>query len=434
MPDSLSEFKFHEAGIFAGQTGVIDPGNHVIRGVSVITGGIEAEGHDLLVDDTTIKQLQSCAKAKGKIPVCLDHGSGVKDINGYLTGFRMDGNKLRADWHLLASHDETDKMLERAEKMPECFGLSVAFKGPPKGVPVGGGKMAARCERLLSVDCVTRPAANTGLFSIPEVDSIENDMAKATQADPNVAATVASGEPTLAQVLEQLQSINSRLDQHEQFLAQNAPEPTLEDLYNMKDEELAQLGITRAEVEDAVQEAVAAMESEQAAEGEQANEGELVGATEGANGATAGAAGGADTSAPATFKAISDRIIRLEKKLAAKELAEKEATEAIEFKSISDKITTLETQRNEALTSLEVIKADNDALRVAVKTGTRPVKAGVDFGVRMFGANDEGELHGFQARVKELVATGKTEGEAVKLAVKENPGQHADYVRSLSRK
>jgi len=32
--------------------------------------------------------------------------------------------------------------------MPECFGLSAAFKG--KGAPTRGGKKAARCERLLA--------------------------------------------------------------------------------------------------------------------------------------------------------------------------------------------------------------------------------------------------------------------------------------------
>ncbi|MEA3210349.1 MAG: hypothetical protein QOE70_3406 [Chthoniobacter sp.] len=50
------------------------------------------------------------------------------------------------------------KMLERAERMPECFGMSVKFKG---GGEKKGLKKFARAEKLISVDCLTQPAANT---------------------------------------------------------------------------------------------------------------------------------------------------------------------------------------------------------------------------------------------------------------------------------
>jgi hypothetical protein len=147
--------------------GHVDRANAVIRDVTLITSGVTAEGHDLEVDDETLTQMLGCAKERVKVPVKLDHGSGIKDLNGYLDNFRLSGKKLIGDWHLLNSHEETPKMLERAERMPTCFGMSAAFKG--SGVKMASGKKAARCFALKSVDCVTAPAANPdGMFSARE--------------------------------------------------------------------------------------------------------------------------------------------------------------------------------------------------------------------------------------------------------------------------
>lgn len=147
----------------------VDRANAVIRNVSLITGNIVAEGHDLHVDRTTLSQVLLSAQKAGQVPVKLNHQSGVENLCGYLPNFRLSdsGDKVLGDWHLLKSHEETQKMLERAERMPGCFGLSVAFKG--KGVDVGNGKKVARCEALKAVDCVASPAANPdGLFSSRE--------------------------------------------------------------------------------------------------------------------------------------------------------------------------------------------------------------------------------------------------------------------------
>jgi hypothetical protein len=442
-----SEIRFWSESLFAGNTGTID--GCTIRGVSVITGGQEAEGHGLTIDDETLRQLQACAKERGKIPVTLDHGSGVKDLNGYLTGFRLDASgdkpKIRADWHMLENHPETRVMLEKAEKMPTCFGLSVAFKGPPKGVAIGNGKMAARCEKLLSVDVVTRPAANEGLFSIPSVDNSSKVMAteksNVNAGEGNPAPTPPpppQGEPTMADIMEVLQHLNGRLDQHEQFLgnlqnpqAEENQGPTLEQLAQASDEELAQLGLTRADVNAAVQEVMAQMEADEAGRGQPGqSERELVGAAAeaGPSGEAPGGFGGGE--APATFSALQKRILQLESNQRLIELRKKQDAEEIELKSIEEKVVILATQRDEAIKFAETQAAEIEALRLAVKTGTRPVMAGVDTGVRMFGANENGQLHEFQVRVKQLVDGGKSEGQAIQLAVKENPGRHADWVAS----
>jgi hypothetical protein len=144
--------------------GNVDHGSSTIRNVSIITGDLVASGHDLYVDSVTLDGILLSAKKAGKLPVKLDHGSGVKDLCGFIDNFRRAGNKIIGDWHLLETHAETPKMLERAERMPECFGLSVAFAGGKEAI--GQGRFAARCDELKAVDCVTDPAAQVnGLFS-----------------------------------------------------------------------------------------------------------------------------------------------------------------------------------------------------------------------------------------------------------------------------
>lgn len=442
MPETNGEIRFDNEHFLVGDVGHIDELQGVVRGVSLIKKG-EAEGHGLVVDDILIKQLQACGKAKGKIPVNLDHGSGITSTCGYITSFRVDQDKLRGDLHLLKTHPEYHVLLERSARMPECFGLSVAFRPPEgnkKGDPMGGGKFAARCEDLRSVDLVCRPAANDSLFSVPSVDNSKIGMAKEKGTDPN--AGTENTEPTLQDVLAAVQQLTERLDQQDQFNQQvvdhlNAGnEPSLQDLVEASDEELAQLGLTREEVNSAVQEVMAGMEQEGLTgegqgqgQGQEGGQGDLAVAGAGASGTAAG-----QTSGAANLASLQKDLISLKSKVALKELNEKNAAEQAEFAAIEEKIMILAKQRDDYKVQFEEMKAKNEALEVHLKTGTRPVRAGVDNGMRMFSADGNGELHEFQARVKQLKESGKSEGEAITLAQKENPALHADWVQSLRKK
>lgn len=144
----------------------VDTVNGVIRGVSVITSGLIARGHDLEVDGVTLDQMQKCAESKGQVPVKVDHKSGAAAVCGYLCNFHRDDNKLKADWHLLKSHPQREQILEVAHRMPKGVGLSASFVSPENGER---GK--ARCSELISVDYVTLPAANPdGMFSRKDVE------------------------------------------------------------------------------------------------------------------------------------------------------------------------------------------------------------------------------------------------------------------------
>src|SRR4051794_20329069 len=185
-------------------SGKVDKEKHIIHGVSLITGDIEAEGHDLHVDDTTLGQIHSCAAGRNKITVKADHkgadGKTFTSIVGYLTNFRTEGKKVRGDLQLLESDPITPKIEEMAEGMPQNFGLRVAFKG--KGAKGAGGKQFARCEKLISVDLVETPAANPdGLFGQPAADSTANlnravDSSLVGMGNTNTDPNIAGAEPT----------------------------------------------------------------------------------------------------------------------------------------------------------------------------------------------------------------------------------------------
>lgn len=187
--------------------GSVDAEKGIIYGVSVITAGIEAKGHGLKVDDTTLKQMFNCATLdhKGKVAVRENHNAGVDGVTGYLCNFRCDGVQLRADWQLLETYKNRAQILEVAKTMPEKVGLSASFKGHLRVEVAKDGKenlifetdpttgeKKARCYELYFVDYVALPAANpSGLFSAKTISTSfdsTNPTMPTDNTDPNAAA------------------------------------------------------------------------------------------------------------------------------------------------------------------------------------------------------------------------------------------------------
>jgi len=152
----------------------------VIEGVSIISIG-EAKGHGLYVDETTLMEVKECAESyKGGVKVNLDHGAGIKDIVGFVNNFRIVGKQLLGDLNLLETSPMRDYVLEISSKLPDTFGISIAFSGPIREVE---GLAFASCTELYSADLVQTPAANaTGLFSFTakQVDSFSKQMPEDT--------------------------------------------------------------------------------------------------------------------------------------------------------------------------------------------------------------------------------------------------------------
>ena len=390
----------------------VDRAKGIVFGVSVITGGVKAKGHDLWTDNTTLLQMKEKGDERGKVLVKENHKNagggttGVDAMVGFLTGFRVEDGKTKADLHFYSSHPRRDLYLDAAENTPELFGLSAAFIPPEKG-EVKAGKKMARVDELVSVDLVTTPAANpSGLFSAG-VDSSDGAMSTNSSGaeDPILAA--------IKQLTGQLdafkQSVEGRLTNIE---AASQPELALGDLAEMTDEQLAEAGYTREQVDAAITEAIAQAEAAGAEAGEgAATEGAPAAEGEGAAAAApAGAALSALTKQVQELQATNDALVQ---RLEAEDTAAQQAAVNQEFAAVEE--------------ALETLSAENEALRLAVKSaGSKPVSAGRD----IIGFEAKGGKHSdgsFESIVELSVKGGKKRHTAMLEAIREHPTEYAAF-------
>lgn len=166
---------------FATASGAIDAKAGIIRGVSLITAG-PALGHGVMVDAKTLEQVKSAAEQySGGLKVKLDHNSGAGDIVGFIDALRVDGEKLLGDLHLLENSPHRNYILEIASKIPDTFGLSIAFSGPSE-MSADNKTILQRCSEIYSVDIVSEPAANPAGFFSRKLKQFQTDTT--TGAEP----------------------------------------------------------------------------------------------------------------------------------------------------------------------------------------------------------------------------------------------------------
>jgi len=157
---------------FAASAGVIDAEAGIIRGVSLITKG-PALGHGVMIDSTTLEQVKTAAEQyAGGLKVKLNHSGGAGDIVGYIDALRISGEKLLGDLHLLQTSPHRAYILEIAERIPDTFGLSIAFSGPSEK---SSDKLTTlqRCSEIYSVDLVSEPAANPNGFFARKLEQLQ---------------------------------------------------------------------------------------------------------------------------------------------------------------------------------------------------------------------------------------------------------------------
>jgi hypothetical protein len=209
----------------------------VIEGVSIISIG-EAKGHGLYVDETTLMQVKECAESyKGGVKVNLDHGAGIKDIVGFVNNFRIVGKQLLGDLNLLETSPMRDYVMEISSKLPDTFGISIAFTGPIREVE---GLAFASCTELYSADLVQTPAANaTGLFSFTakQVDKFSKQM-----TDPeNTEAPEGEVEVTIAELAKRMEALELSFGAMKTQM--EAMMPAEEPAAEMKEEMTAELSV-----------------------------------------------------------------------------------------------------------------------------------------------------------------------------------------------
>ena len=212
----------------------------IIEGVSIISVG-EAKGHGLFVDDITLQEVKACAESyAGGVKVNLDHGAGIKDIVGFCDNFRIVGGKLVADLNLLETAEKRAYVLEIAERMPDTFGISIAFSGP---VRERDGQSFASCTELYSADLVQTPAANpTGLFSFTAkpVDTSTKEMID----DKNKMEDGEEDTVSIADIIERLSALETAFGDYKSKMEEMPEdEEKMEDapMVEEKDSEMSKL-------------------------------------------------------------------------------------------------------------------------------------------------------------------------------------------------
>jgi len=412
-----------------GLSGVqVDRSNGIIRGVSVITAGITARGHDLEVDMTTLRQIKECAEKMGTVPTKWNHKTGADAVNGYLKNFQIDGNQLRADWHLLKSHSQYDQALELAERMPKNVGLSAAFLGDDEPIEKEGKKlMAARCDSLISVDLVATPAANpSGLLEakLPElVDGRANDE---TSMDPKNTPNSAP-EPTLTDLLAAVNALTETVAAQGQQIAEiqeaasHDEGPSLEEILSLSEEQIADL-VAAGEITEEDAAGIVALQAEHAA-----GDGEGEGSTEGAPAEGEAAPAGAE--AGTALSALTREVRMLQARLTRDDIAAEEAEVAHHFETIEGNLKAFSDENASLKSEVAALKSRNEVLLHAIKTGTRVLSFSADGTISPVTSKD-GKVHEFEQKVSEIEKSGKSRAKAFESVIKTNPELHRDWLES----
>ena len=210
---------------FAVAAGKIDAEAGVIRGVSLISEG-PALGHGVMVDARTLQQVKAAAEQyEGGLKVKLDHNSGAGDIIGYVDALRIEGKKLLGDLHLLQNSPHRGYVLEIAEKIPDTFGLSIAFSGP---VEMSGDKktMLQRCSEIYSVDLVSEPEANAeGLFE-RRMKSFQTEPGNTPEEEkPEIEITIPMNDDVKKEIAGMIESAMMAMGERLSKLEAGMPKP-----------------------------------------------------------------------------------------------------------------------------------------------------------------------------------------------------------------
>jgi len=230
---------------FATASGAIDAKSGIIRGVSLITEG-PALGHGVMVDAKTLEQVKAAAEAyDGGLKVKLDHNSGAGDIVGFIDNLRIDGPKLLGDLHLLENSPHRAYILEIASKIPDTFGLSIAFSGPSE---IGADKktILQRCSEIYSVDIVSEPAANpTGFFS-RKLKQFQTGEGETETEEPEIEITIPMNEETKKAIAGMIESAMMGLSERLSKLESALPKPEDKPAAMSAQENVVQLAANKA--------------------------------------------------------------------------------------------------------------------------------------------------------------------------------------------
>lgn len=165
---------------------------------------------------------EAVKKARGMYegrPVNINHGQrgaagdrAVADRFGQLRNVRLTDDGLIGDLHYLKSHAMAPVVVEAAERMPDCFGLSHNAEGRVRHV--SGKNVVDEISRVHSVDLVSDPATTKSLFEMKLADD-ELPRGKMTAKDFKFYGTADHGNRDATKRLDKDQLVNGIMrDEH----------------------------------------------------------------------------------------------------------------------------------------------------------------------------------------------------------------------------
>lgn len=165
------------------QLRAVRPSEGTLEGCTVMRAGVQAVGKFIAVDRDgkvtddpsraaarlpvwtdaeSLRTLVCCARdAGGQVAAGTDHRGDFSGRLGHVCGFRVVGDAVLADLHLLRSSRNRGVVLEVASATPDLIALSAAGDAD---FEIRAGRAYLRFRSLTGVDVVDQGAATHGLF------------------------------------------------------------------------------------------------------------------------------------------------------------------------------------------------------------------------------------------------------------------------------
>ena len=237
----------------------IDRENGRMIGLSVITEG-EAKGHEMWVDEISLQTLLKSVSVQS-IQAYITHsgaifGDRLTNEIGLFKNFRIEDDRVRADFHSFDSFREDDRakynrLFELAEKASNRFGISIVFSGSLAWATMSGDEPysengdrpeesrfehpSVRFNKIDSADFVDDPAANSGLFC-RKIDTPTNTNMTKDELQTQLSA-VEVEKDALSTRIDQLETEKKAADQEVEALSAKLTEA--EGKLTAKDAEIA---------------------------------------------------------------------------------------------------------------------------------------------------------------------------------------------------
>lgn len=162
----------------------------IIKNFAVLTIGVEAKGHGLMVDEEFGEEVATALSAKAGIKSRLTHvqGDGITAGLGRVMFSKTEDGKVYGDLHFWASAHKSpagnlaDFVMTKAEEDPTAFGSSIGFVRDIEREDWSEEKPYVRLKELKYVDIVDSPATNPeGLFNESD-DAVVAELIKSLES------------------------------------------------------------------------------------------------------------------------------------------------------------------------------------------------------------------------------------------------------------